>query len=365
MKFIIKYKLYHIIFWAFYHFAWWSFYSGKPMSVASDIATTPMAIKYLSYVIFQAIGVYFCLYYLIPNFLKKGKYTNFLLFLSMTILLTAWIIVGGYYLSAALVPADPYEIFKVDPRTPFTFFKKNTLPSSLSVFTLALSIKLAKNWLESQNRTRQIEREKLETELKFLRSQFNPHFLFNTINSVHTLINRNPVMATETLTRFSDLLRYQLYECNEHYISLDKELDYLKSYVDLEEIRLNDNYEINLKAEGTAENLIIAPFVLIPFLENAFKHVSHHSKQVNWINIDIQIKDQTLFLAVSNSTSEKYKSASVDEGDQGIGLPNVQRRLALLYPGAHSLEIIDDDQNYSVFLQLQLSRQANQTLVNS
>ncbi len=117
------------------------------------------------------------------------------------------------------------------------YFQINALPSSVAATTLGMSIKLTKNWIQSRRREQELEKEKLETELKFLRSQFNPHFLFNTINSIFVLIHKNPVMASESLAKFSDILRYQLYECNEHCIPLGQELNYLENFIELQRLQ--------------------------------------------------------------------------------------------------------------------------------
>ena len=355
MNWILKYKLYHIPFWAAYHYAWWSIYAGDPIEVATGIFSSGQIFKYLFYVIFQAIGVYFCLYYLFPKFLEKGKYRLFLLYVLMSIIVISFCIIGGYYLSAHLANENVFELYNVNPPSIFSFFKFNTLPSTISVFTLGMSIKLAKNWIQAQKRERLLEKEKLETELKFLKSQFNPHFLFNTINSVFFLIDNNPVMASETLAKFSGLLRYQLYECNEPTISLDRELEYLKGYIELQEIRLNDNVEVFHEIIYAKEKeCMIAPFILMPFVENSFKHVSHHSDTQNWIHIQLSLQEDVLTLQVSNSRSEIYKQTDSNLEEGGIGLKNVKRRLALLYPDQYELDITEEGAQYIARLKIQL-----------
>ncbi|MBX2816711.1 MAG: histidine kinase [Saprospiraceae bacterium] len=355
LDWIKKYKLYHIPFWAGYHYVWWSFYSGDPVQVASSIFTSSSIVKYLFYVVLQAVGVYYTLYYLIPKYLEEGKHRIFLIHLLLTILVIAVALVSGYYLSAFLNKVDVYEFYKIDPRSPFSFIRFNTLPSTVSVFTLALSIKLAKNWIVAKQHQQILEKEKLETELKFLKSQFNPHFLFNTINSVFVLIDENPVMATETLSKFSDLLRYQLYECNESKIPSRRELNYIRSYVELQEIRLNDNVIIDSAiATERWDDYVIAPFLLMPLIENAFKHVSHSEQKSNWIKIDIKLIKDFLVLKISNSITKFQGTNMVTDGYQGIGLTNVKRRLELLYPNRHSLEVIEDDASFSAILAIQL-----------
>ncbi|MCB0845409.1 MAG: histidine kinase [Bacteroidetes bacterium] len=357
-QWIFKYKLYHLPFWMLYHFTWWSIYDGSAINAANNLLIPPYLIKFLFYVVFQAIGVYFCLYYLIPRYLQKGRYGMYLLGVVLTIACIAWVIVGGYYTSAAMFHQDINALFKFHDVTPFYIFKHNTLSSTIAAMTLGMSIKLAKIWMEAQKRQQALEKEKLETELKFLRSQFNPHFLFNTINSIFVLIDKNTTMASESLAKFSGLLRYQLYECNESRIPLDRELNYLESFIELETLRQNEDFEIevNLPRQGTG-NLSIAPFVLMPFIENAFKHVSQGKDQANWIHINLSLEGKTLLFHVQNS-KHSYPETSrkvVDYG--GLGLNNVQRRLDLLYPDHYQLEIQNHDTQFSVSLKMTLEEQ--------
>ncbi|MEL6863715.1 MAG: histidine kinase, partial [Bacteroidota bacterium] len=233
-QWLFKYKLYHLPFWALYHFLWWSLYSGDPMGVANDIFFSLLSIKFLFYVFFQAVGVYFNLYFLIPRYLEKGEYLPYLGLFLLTILVTAWCIVPGYHISAHLAGQSVEALFKMDSGDSLSLFKYSTLGSTVASMTLAMSIKLTKNWIKAKQHQQALEKEKLETELKFLRSQFNPHFLFNTINSIFVLIHKNPDMASESLAKFSNLLRYQLYECNEQHIPLSHELAYLNNFVQLE-----------------------------------------------------------------------------------------------------------------------------------
>ena len=228
-----------------------------------------------------------------------------------------------------------------------------------------MSIKLTKNWIQAKQREQLLEKEKLETELKFLRSQFNPHFLFNTINSIFVLIHKNPRMASESLVKFSDLLRYQLYECNEQKIPLSQELVYLENFIELQKLRQDhDHVELTVRVEPYhTGNLTIAPFVLIPFIENAFKHVSQRKDQLNWIRMSLRFEGQQLRLDIANSISAHYGASTEPIQHGGIGLQNVKRRLDLLYPGKHALEIHQDDNQFRVALRLDLQEGGQQNLI--
>ncbi|MBC7920861.1 MAG: histidine kinase, partial [Ferruginibacter sp.] len=239
----------------------------------------------------------------------------------------------------------------------FFRFLGNALPSTVASTTLAMSIKLTKNWVRTRQWQQLLEKEKLETELTFLKNQFNPHFLFNTINSIFFLIHKNPNMASASLAKFSELLRYQLYECNDQQIPLGKEMAYLENFIELEKLRQNNNVKVTFGTEPVYTNhLGIAPFILMTFVENAFKHVSKHSDRPNWIGIKLGLDGQQLSFFVANSTSPGVANEVVNY--RGIGLKNVQRRLDLLYPGQYDLAIQNDDNRFEVKLRIKLSNLA-------
>ncbi|MEL7530849.1 MAG: histidine kinase [Bacteroidota bacterium] len=339
-----------------YHFLWWSIHSNA-LEAANNIFFSIYSVKYLVYVLIQTVGVYFNLYYLIPRFLEQGKYRTYLLGLLGSILGTTALIVAGYYL-APLISGESFEaLFKVKESDWLVIFKGSALPSTVASMTLAMSIKLTKNWIQTRQREQKLEKEKLSSELKFLRSQYNPHFLFNTINSIFYLIHKNPQMASDSLAQFSDLLRYQLYECNEALIPLRKEMEYLDNFVELEKLRQEDTLRIDCKIEiPVYGDLMIAPFLLIPFVENAFKHVSKF-EQGNWISIWARVEERELILAVSNSISASQNAPRVVLDYGGIGLQNVGRRLDLLYPDHHQLIINSTQNQYEITLRIKLQEQ--------
>jgi len=353
-----KYKLYHLPFWFVYHYMWWTLTIGSVSQVFDNIFHSPLAFKFLFAMVFQAIGVYFNLYFLIPKFLEKGKYALYVGCLITTIICTASFLVLGYYATAAASEKTFQEIFNMSPDNYIYIIKANSLPSTVASMTLAMSVKLTKNWIEARQKQQTLEKEKLETELKFLRSQFNPHFLFNTINSIFVLIHKNPDMASESLAKFSDLLRYQLYECNEHQIALREELGYVQNFIELQQLRQNSD-NLRLIAELDAQHqpdLTIAPFVLIPFIENAFKHVSQQKDKENWIRIHLNVKQNQLHFTVANSIAVHGDVAAELIKYGGIGLKNVQRRLHLIYPGEHDLLIEQDKMQFSVTVKIGLHK---------
>ncbi|MET1057711.1 MAG: histidine kinase [Pedobacter sp.] len=346
---LIRNKLYHIPFWCIYHFTWWSIAIGGPLKAAGVLLFSASIIKFSFYVVFQAIAVYFNLYFLIPRYLEKSRFALYITFLILTIAGTSLMITPGYYLSASFFDQTFSQTYG-------SFYNclGEAIPSTIASITLAMSIKLTKNWLQTESRKQLLEKEKLETELKFLKHQFNPHFLFNSINSIFFLIHKNPDMASASLAKFSELLRHQLYECNDQQIPLHKEISYLENFIELEKLRHDTIVETAISLETFyADQMGIAPFILMTFVENAFKHVSSHTDRPNRITIELTQDQQQLTLVVANSTTEQTGNQITHYG--GIGLNNVKRRLDLIYPGAYHLDIQNENQQFIVTVQLTLS----------
>jgi len=353
----IKYKLYHIPFWLLYSYLLWSLEIGSLYEAAQEYFFSVFAIKCFFYVLFPAFAVYFNLYFLIPGYLQKGRYGWYLFFLAGDIIVSSALIVPGYYLCAWLAGSNAHKMFGLtnDWNGFYHLVRGEPLRNTIAAITLGMSIKLAKNWIETQRRHQALEKEKLETELKFLKYQFNPHFLFNSINSIFFLIHKNPDVASASLAKFSELLRHQLYECNDQQIGLDKEIAYLENFIELEKLRQNKNLDVQLDIDQAyAQGTGIAPFILMTFVENAFKHVSKDKGLTNWISLDLFIIKQRLHFNVANSTSETYAAEVINYG--GIGLKNVKRRLDLIYPGGYLLDIQQSSGSFSVKLELQLAQ---------
>src|SRR5699024_6410854 len=168
-----------------------------------------------------------------------------------------------------------------------SFFSNTFYNFSIAVFYMGFTIALmlSKNWYKQHLLLQKIQVENLETELRYLKAQINPHFLFNSLNTIYFQIDKNNAEARTSLHKFSELLRYQLYECNEEQIAIEKEIEYLKSYIDLQRLRKQKNYNICFEVDESVRNFSIAPLLLMPFVENAFKHVSRYTDKPNSIKI--------------------------------------------------------------------------------
>ena len=232
---------------------------------------------------------------------------------------------------------------------------------NLACWILAFAYRLPKDWIYSEKQKDQLEKDKLRSELDFLKAQINPHFLFNGINSIYHLIGEDDDMAKETLLQFSGLLRYQLYDCSGNYIPLEKELNYIRNYINIQKVRKGKDAVFDFKLPDTDENSVIkkykiAPLLITPFLENAFKYLSYHSNpKNNFITLDFKLPASGILdLAITNSYDNTFKSQNESVG--GIGLNNVKKRLNLLYPKEkHQLEITQTKNTFIVKLIIDLN----------
>ena len=220
-----------------------------------------------------------------------------------------------------------------------------------TIVGLALAIKLLNNWYLKQQETVQLSREKINAELQLLKSQVHPHFLFNTLNNIYSFIlNRSP-RAPEMIKKLSTLLNYILNECDRPLVPLSKELSLIRDYMELERIRYGDKLSMNMHIQGNASGKMISPLLLIPFVENSFKHGTSRMLTHPWVNLDIAIEDRSLNFKISNNKPEQ---SNEPVNKKGIGLNNVKKRLQLLYPGTHSLFITENEMSYDVIMKVSL-----------
>lgn len=196
-----------------------------------------------------------------------------------------------------------------------------------------------------------IEKEKLDTEMKFLKSQINPHFLFNVLNNIYALTVIKSDKAPDNLMRLSEMLRYMLYDSNDGKVSLQKEIDYLENYISLASLKDSRGLNIKVDLDKSQADLKIAPLLFIPFVENTFKHSKIEDLKNGFINISLETSHKQLEFSIENSIPNVvFKKDKLG----GIGLPNTKQRLKLLYPHKHLLNITESDNIYSVFLKLDL-----------
>jgi len=287
--------------------------------------------------------IYFNLLYLVPRFAHKGRIVLYTILLAAT--LAAYVLLKNahdVYLYGYVL-ADPFQQ---------AFFSNTYYNFSIAFFYLAFSVALhlSKEWYFQRELIRQMEIEKLNAELDYLKAQINPHFVFNSINTIYFQIDRQNEDARTSLSNFSEMLRYQLYECNGSEIPIEKELAYIKSYVALQQARKDGNYKITFTEGEDLKGFSISPLLLIPFIENSFKHVSHFSS-VNEIKISLTRDQNNFQLTVHNTRDHRRMNGE----HKGIGLANVRRRLELLYPHRHELTIGESPNAFDIQLTLRIN----------
>lgn len=223
-----------------------------------------------------------------------------------------------------------------------------TLIVFLLLIALSTSIKLGIEWYRTEKERVLIASQKVNSELSFLKAQLNPHFLFNTLNSIYALANKKSENTSVAIVTLSELMRYMIYEANEKNVSLEKEIEHIKNYISLQLLRLKDSSGVRVNIHGNL-NYKIEPLLLISFIENAFKYGTDFNGKTD-IRIKITIREKVLNLFVYNTSSNQESKKE----NSGIGLENIKNRLNLLYPNSHTLDIISDVKSYSVNLTIKL-----------
>lgn len=289
---------------------------------------------------------YFTMYVLMPNLLYKRKYYKFMFSLAITFIIAIFITqITHYFIYLPLL--HPEYAFK---RSLWEYNYFYFLVSTCSVGIFAAAIKLTKKWYLDLNLRIQLEKQNLQSELALLRSQINPHFLFNTLNNIDSLIHINPELASSTIIKLSEILRYMLYEANTDKVSLEKEIIYLESLIKLNSIRYQNSDFIKFEFYGDLKNKFISPMLIVPFVENAIKHGAKNITSPG-IEIKIEVHENEIIFNIENYIN----ISSFKDKTGGIGLNNVKRRLELLYNNRHSLEIEKSNNKFKVNLILKIN----------
>ncbi len=302
-------------------------------SIALLDATTQvaivMSIAYLNY------------FYFLPRFLARRNIFQFLAEFSIPFVLHIILLV---FIKRSFV--DGYSF-----RLPFLYSDRFVVQlATIVLFIVAFValLRFAEDWLELEARKKELENEQLASELRFLKAQINPHFLFNTLNNLYSLAFVQSPNTTDVIAMLSQMMRYMIYDTNQPQVLLSKEIAYMENYISLEKLRLNDEIPITFEITGQISKVQIVPLILITFLENAFKHGVGSYKPQAWIKLTIDVQGNQFHYCVTNSKNPTQNEKS------GIGLQNVQRRLMLSYPNRHQLTITELPDQYSVSLKIKL-----------
>jgi sensor histidine kinase YesM len=220
------------------------------------------------------------------------------------------------------------------------------------IAAVSVAFKMTATWYATENARKELERSRSEAELQNLKSQLNPHFLFNTLNNIYSLIALSPERAQEAVHDLSRLLRYVMYESSQPYVTLEKDLDFVRNYVELMRIRLPEHVELKTNISSVVPGTLIAPLLFISLIENAFKHGVSNNKP-SFIHIDITQEGNQVICSITNS--DFHKDASQDKSGSGIGLVNLDRRLALLYPNKHVYTYGPEGDTYRSYLSITIN----------
>ncbi len=308
--------------------------------IYASVQTLPFYNDFLSNLFTEAgntLVIAFCVYinfmFLIPRFLIPQRYLIYALLLAGISFATSWLINELYVWLLYPIEVAFYSSWQG---------KLVLLTDMVLMIAFATAIYFVLKWRERDHYVKELEQKNLETELTLLKSQVNPHFTFNVLNTIYHLIAKSPEKAQNVLAQFSDILSHQVYDSTQTQIELNKEINYLRKYIEIEQLRSGDLLNLKCELPAVDQDMQIAPMLILPLIENAFKHSksAHGSKVV----IFMSLHGHQLKLEIENSINGKGNSF----GHHGLGLPNVSRRLELLYPDRHEFQV-QKDENQQVF----------------
>ena len=332
-----------------YHLLFWLLYFGLTVVLYLSLREK---LKFAAYImialqiVVQAGFCYLNFYVLMPRLLFARKYAFYILAL-----------IGIFSLCPLIVGIADYIYmlnFEDTPKDKLHIITYGSWILGIITFLytagLATGIKFVKDTLVNQQLQKEREQHYLETELKFLRTQIQPHFFFNTLNNIYSLTLKKSDQAPEIILKLSDLMSYMLYESTAPLVPLSKEIDYLRNYLDVEQLRFGNRLTISFTIEGLTAGIQIPPMILILFLENSFKHGVKNNISDIALTIRLRVEADYLVFHVENPVTEEEK----DPHAKGIGLKNVRRRLELLYGDRHTLDIREEGKRFIVTLKMPL-----------
>ncbi|MEO5889476.1 MAG: histidine kinase [Ferruginibacter sp.] len=334
----------HIVYWCFHITAWSIFWIIEGTGYSFSRQVFSMVLWAPLFILFG----YPMVYGAIPHLLLKGKIWQFFL------VILVWAAVG-LFMNAAwrfYVYGPVQELFGLKK----IYAQVGILPTPQSYLCMttsagsAMAIKFFKQLTGNQRAFIQLQKEKMTAELQLLKAQVHPHFLFNTLNNIYSFsLDRSP-KTPELILKLSSLLSYMLYDCKAEEVRLEKEVEIMKNYIDLEKERYGNRIEISWNVEDDIRDNYISPLLMLPFLENAFKHGASEQIEKPWMGVDISAANNILKFKITNSKNEY-----IPHSNHGIGINNVKKRLALLHPGKYELKINDEGDFFAVSLMVKLS----------
>ena len=358
----------HIIFWI----AWWIFFTGtfyswwliKVNNVYSKnpgleqfgVATWSLLvfIKSFFFLLVHVCACYAFIYFVLPRFLLNRNYIKLAAGIS---LVSIFLVTAAYLIQDLVFPAlDVVFNTPSNPETTTIFWSSINagLLNALKVIALATIIKLLKRWSLKQKEKERLEKEKIEAELELLKAQIHPQFLFNSLNNIYSFTLISSPKAPEMLLKLSDILSYMLYECNGPLVPLSKEIKMVSDYMALEKIRYGDKLDMNIRVNGDIDHHLIAPLLLLRFIENSFQHCSNRKIEQPWINLEINMEAPVFEMKLINGKAMDIQVLPYNDEDN---LGQSQKRLLLLYPCRHELKMVEESEIFMVTLEMNLERE--------
>jgi len=348
MQFIVRHRLYYYIFTAIFFVLWFLFKVGGMIDIKQSLLSAAIDVAISLATLLITVKV------LLPKLVYRHKYGLFTAFyLLLLVACGTVVILSQLWLQGSSILEYRSNVARSPTHYFYWFWADLIFGSYFLVFFISAAgaaIKFAFDRVLAINAVEKLQNEKTNAELDLLKNQVNPHFLFNALNTIFYKIDRNNQPARETLERFSKMLRYQLYECTGDFIAIEKELNFLTSYIELQKERLNENYRVTCKGFDDIKGLVISPFLLMPVIENCFKHVSRDALEENTIFIECTAKEN-IFTMQTRNTIDALPAAQ----SGGIGLLNMQKRLQLVYPGRHTFEVNKGGESYTVLVKIVLA----------
>lgn len=336
----------HILFWLVYFvfntFRWTFIHDDFLLSLHTNLIGFPIHI-FLAYL---------NAYYLMPKFIYTKKYVQYTVCILLALVLMLLVKYNlTYYLVSKDVMPEAQEV--IDSLT--IGYAVQTMIGEVYVISFFTAIKLTIDWLRESSKLHNLEKRQLTTELRFLRSQVSPHFFFNTLNNIYALTLEKSDQAPEVILKLSELMRYLLYATKKQRQDLTSEINCIRNYIDLERIRFNDALEVDMNISGDITNCKIPPMLLIPLIENCFKHGANKNIGEMKISINVEVYDRFMDFKVSNSIPPVNNDYGDIKEQGGIGLSNVKKRLELGYGiNDYDLKIFEEDNMFNVFLKLKV-----------
>jgi len=344
---ILRHFIFWLVCWLFMGFIYSFYYFEIAFSSIDYFFSYLESLIYLPQHIFLSYSI---MYFIIPRYVSSGRYWLALCGVILLILITALsspVINNTIILPLRQTFQVPYKNAGLSIFHSFI----GGLRGSLTIAGFATAIKLVKYWYLKKTDNEKLEKENLKAELQILKGQLHPHFLFNTLNSIYAMSLTSSEQTPGAILRLSQLLRYILTEGGDHTVALIKEIQILNDYITLERTRFGSRLEMTVNIGGNLDNHIIAPLLLLPFVENSFKYGANEMLEHAWISIDLQVENDILKFKLING---KADTPAENPNSFHIGLQNVKKRLALLYPNAHELRIMEDEDTFVVSLNLGL-----------